>query len=57
MSIHVTVNGNPVNIRRGRMVLSDLDQIKKNERDRRRRLRLEQVHILYIFICKNANKV
>ncbi|XP_014478706.1 PREDICTED: uncharacterized protein LOC106746543 [Dinoponera quadriceps] len=43
MSIHVTVNGNPVNIRRGRMVLSDLDQIKKNERDRRRRLRLEQV--------------
>ncbi|KZC07288.1 hypothetical protein WN55_07699 [Dufourea novaeangliae] len=25
------------------MVLSDLDQIKKNERDRRRRLRLEQV--------------
>ncbi|XP_033227539.1 uncharacterized protein LOC117179643 [Belonocnema kinseyi] len=43
MSINVTVNGNPVNIRRGRMVLSDLDQIKKNERDRRRRLRLEQV--------------
>ncbi|XP_012234014.2 uncharacterized protein [Linepithema humile] len=43
MSIHVTVSGNPVNIRRGRMVLSDLDQIKKNERDRRRRLRLEQV--------------
>ncbi|XP_072744351.1 uncharacterized protein [Anoplolepis gracilipes] len=43
MSIHVTVNGYPVNICRGRMVLSDLDQIKKNERDRRRRLRLEQV--------------
>ncbi|XP_070160342.1 serine-rich adhesin for platelets [Polyergus mexicanus] len=43
MSIHVTVSGNPVNICRGRMVLSDLDQIKKNERDRRRRLRLEQV--------------
>ncbi|EZA56282.1 hypothetical protein DMN91_010139 [Ooceraea biroi] len=43
MSIHVTVSGNPVNIRRGRMILSDLDQIKKNERDRRRRLRLEQV--------------
>lgn len=42
MSINVTVNGNPVNIRKGRMVLSDLDQIKKNERDRRRRLRLEQ---------------
>ncbi|XP_046742128.1 uncharacterized protein LOC124408891 [Diprion similis] len=43
MSINVTVNGNPVSIRRGRMVLSDLDQIKKNERDRRRKLRLEQV--------------
>ncbi|OAD55579.1 hypothetical protein WN48_04455 [Eufriesea mexicana] len=43
MSINVTVNGNYLNIRRGRMVLSDLDQIKKNERDRRRRLRLEQV--------------
>ncbi|KAI4497970.1 hypothetical protein M0802_006794 [Mischocyttarus mexicanus] len=43
MSINVTVSGNPINIRRGRVVLSDLDQIKKNERDRRRRLRLEQV--------------
>lgn len=43
MSINVTINGNPLSIRRGRMVLSDLDQIKKNERDRRRRLRLEQV--------------
>lgn len=43
MSIHVTMTGNPVNVRRGRIVLSDLDQIKKNERDRRRRLRLEQV--------------
>ena len=47
MSINVTVNGNRLNIHKGRMVLSDLDQIKKNERDRRRRLRLEQVHILY----------
>ncbi|KYM93354.1 hypothetical protein ALC53_00291 [Atta colombica] len=37
------MTGNPVNVRRGRMVLSDLDQIKKNECDRRRRLRLEQV--------------
>lgn len=43
MSINVTVSGNPINIRRGRVILSDLDQIKKNERDRRRRLRLEQV--------------
>lgn len=47
MSIHVTVSGNPVNICRGRMVLSDLDQIKKNERDRRRRLRLEQVYYTF----------
>ncbi|KYQ58501.1 hypothetical protein ALC60_02539 [Trachymyrmex zeteki] len=37
------MTGNPINVRRGRIVLSDLDQIKKNERDRRRRLRLEQV--------------
>ncbi|XP_015594339.1 mucin-17 [Cephus cinctus] len=43
MSINVTVSGNPVCIRRRRMVLSDLDLIKQNERDRRRRLRLEQV--------------
>ncbi|XP_011883472.1 PREDICTED: uncharacterized protein LOC105570674 [Vollenhovia emeryi] len=43
MSIGVDMLGNSVNVRRGRMVLSDLDQIKKNERDRRRRLRLEQV--------------
>ncbi|XP_012537060.1 uncharacterized protein LOC105837111 [Monomorium pharaonis] len=45
MSTHITMTGNHVNpiVRRGRMVLSDLDQIKKNERDRRRRLRLEQV--------------
>ncbi|XP_063974108.1 uncharacterized protein LOC135160907 [Diachasmimorpha longicaudata] len=42
MSINVTVNGNPVCVRR-RVVLSDWEQIKKNERERRRRLRLEQV--------------
>lgn len=39
------MTGNPINVRRGRIVLSDLDQIKKNERDRRRRLRLEQVRV------------
>lgn len=50
MSINVTVSGNPINIRRGRVVLSDLDQIKKNERDRRRRLRLEQVCRRYIIL-------
>lgn len=54
MSINVTVNGNPISIKRGRMVLSDLDQIKKNERDRRRRLRLEQVYIINI---RNYSKV
>lgn len=48
MSINVTVNGNPLSIKRGRMVLSDLDQIKKNEQDRRRRLRLEQVYLFVI---------
>ncbi|XP_015121595.1 serine/arginine repetitive matrix protein 2 [Diachasma alloeum] len=42
MSINVTVNGNPVCVRR-RVILSDLEQIKKNECQRRRRLRLEQV--------------
>lgn len=47
MSINVTI-GNPVHVRRARMVLSDLDQIKKNERDRRRRLRLEQVRKLCV---------
>lgn len=39
------MTGNPVNVRRGRMVLTNLDQIKKNEHDRRRRLRLEQVFV------------
>ncbi|XP_066597318.1 uncharacterized protein [Prorops nasuta] len=43
MSINVTITANPNNFCRKRMVLTDLDQIKKNERDRRRRLRLEQV--------------
>lgn len=42
MSIHVTVTGNPVCIKK-RIILSDLEQIKKNERERRRRLRLAQV--------------
>uniref|UniRef100_A0A0C9QRA4 K1731 protein n=1 Tax=Fopius arisanus TaxID=64838 RepID=A0A0C9QRA4_9HYME len=42
MSINVTVNGNPVYIKR-RGVLSDVEQIKKYERERRRKLRLEQV--------------
>lgn len=43
MSINVTINGNPVCVRPSQMFLSDTEQIKKNERERRRRLRLEQV--------------
>ncbi len=43
MSINVTVHGNPVSIRRGKMVLSDLENLKKTEREHRKRLRLEQV--------------
>ncbi|XP_058795681.1 uncharacterized protein LOC131666786 isoform X2 [Phymastichus coffea] len=43
MSINVTVNGNPISIRRGKMVLSDLENLKKCEREHRKRLRLEQV--------------
>ncbi|XP_014206943.1 uncharacterized protein LOC106638343 isoform X2 [Copidosoma floridanum] len=43
MSINVTVSGNPISIRRGKMVLSDLEDIKRTDRERRRRLRMEQV--------------
>ncbi|KAJ8679772.1 hypothetical protein QAD02_015559 [Eretmocerus hayati] len=43
MSINVTVNGNPISLRRGKMVLSDLENIRKSEREQRKRLRLEQV--------------
>ncbi|XP_044014175.1 uncharacterized protein DDB_G0287625 [Aphidius gifuensis] len=42
MSINVTVTGNPVCIKK-KIVLSDFEQIKKNERERRKRLRLAQV--------------
>ncbi|KAG8035846.1 hypothetical protein G9C98_002972 [Cotesia typhae] len=41
MSVYVTVN--PVCMRREKTVLSDREQIKKFERERRRRLRIEQV--------------
>ncbi|KAK0159745.1 hypothetical protein PV327_010825 [Microctonus hyperodae] len=43
MSIHVTVNADPMCVRRSGLMFSDLEQIKKYERGRRRRLRLEQV--------------
>ncbi|KAL0126218.1 hypothetical protein PUN28_004976 [Cardiocondyla obscurior] len=53
--------GNSLNVRCGRMVLSDLDQIKKNERDRRRRLRIEQVRQqskeISTRIVERANKI
>ncbi|XP_057339987.1 uncharacterized protein LOC130677302 [Microplitis mediator] len=41
MSVYVTVN--PVCVRREKSLLSDREQIKKFERERRRRLRIEQV--------------
>ncbi|CAG9862874.1 unnamed protein product [Phyllotreta striolata] len=42
MSINVHVNGNPISIKRGKMVTSDFDQCKK-EFEQRRLMRLEQV--------------
>ncbi|CAH1175808.1 unnamed protein product [Phaedon cochleariae] len=42
MSINVHVTGNPISIKRGKMVTTDLDQTKK-EFDKRRLMRLEQV--------------
>lgn len=42
MSINVHVTGNPISIKRGKMVTSDFDQCK-NEFDKRRLMRLEQV--------------
>lgn len=49
MSINVSVIGNTISVRRGQMFMTDLDQIKKNERDRLRRLRLEQVNTTNVF--------
>ena len=49
MSINITVNGNPVSMRNGKMVLSDLENIKKTEREHRKRLRLEQVNFIFSF--------
>lgn len=43
MSIHVTVNSNPLCINRSKVLLSDLELAKKNEWNRRRKLRLQQV--------------
>lgn len=42
MSINVTVTGNPVSIKRGKMITADPHTAKK-EFDKRRLLRLEQV--------------
>ena len=36
---------NPIDVNRGKMVISDLDRIKKYEQDERKRLRLEQVSL------------
>lgn len=47
MSINVTVKGNPVSIRRGKMVTADSD-CTRNEFHKRRCMRLEQVQIVII---------
>lgn len=43
MSIHVTVNSNPLCISRSKVLLTDIELAKKNEWNRRRKLRLQQV--------------
>lgn len=48
MSINVTVKGNPVSIRRGKMVTVDPDHARK-EFQKRRCMRLEQVCNKYWF--------
>jgi len=45
MSINVSVPRSPVSIRRGKMLITDIENLKKTEINRRRRLRLEQVII------------
>lgn len=48
MSINVFVEGNRTcGKRKGRVTLSDLELIKRSEKERRRRLRLEQVFIYF----------
>lgn len=42
MSIHVTVNGNPVCLNRRSILLADIEKVKKNEWLRRRKIRLQQ---------------
>lgn len=44
MSINVTVSGNPISIKRGKLITTDTD-FPKDDFDKRRRLRLEQVII------------
>ncbi|XP_047119844.1 uncharacterized protein LOC124802856 isoform X1 [Schistocerca piceifrons] len=43
MSINVTVNANLVSVKRGKMLLTDVNELKKQELNRRRRIRIEQV--------------
>ncbi|XP_018563252.1 uncharacterized protein LOC108904987 [Anoplophora glabripennis] len=57
MSINVTVTGNPISIKRGKMVTSDSYQAKK-EFEKRRLMRLEQVRQQSKDIAENVrNKV
>lgn len=43
MSINVNISGNPITVRRGKVGYSDLEKIKKSEKERLKKLRLEQV--------------
>lgn len=41
--MNISAHGSPTNIRRRKMLLTDIENLKKIEINRRRRLRLEQV--------------
>ncbi|XP_073991010.1 uncharacterized protein isoform X2 [Rhodnius prolixus] len=56
MSIHVTVNSNPLCINRSKVLLSDLELAKKNEWNRRRKLRLQQVRQQARDLASNLRK-
>lgn len=51
MSINITVHGNPVSLNRENNCFSDFDYAKRTEIERRRKLRLEQVCL--VFYSKN----
>lgn len=58
MSINVTVSGNPVSIKRGKMITSTDPEAAKKEFEKRRLLRLEQVRQQSKELAENVrNKV